>query len=56
MTLEPWGSEPGNSKTGITLSMITDGTSKTSLRFSCLNRPIAAFLQNDIRPSQSRRP
>ncbi|MCX7430267.1 MAG: DUF1559 domain-containing protein [Planctomycetia bacterium] len=29
MTLQTWGSEPGNSKTGITLSMITDGTSKT---------------------------
>jgi hypothetical protein len=29
MTLRTSGSEPGNSKTGITLSMITDGTSKT---------------------------
>jgi prepilin-type N-terminal cleavage/methylation domain-containing protein len=29
MTLQTWGSEPGNSKTGITLSMINDGTSKT---------------------------
>jgi len=29
MTLQTWGSEPGNSKTGVTLSMIGDGTSKT---------------------------
>jgi len=29
MTLQTWGSEIGNSKTGLTLSMITDGTSKT---------------------------
>ena len=29
MTLQTWGSEPGNSKTGVTLSMISDGTSKT---------------------------
>jgi len=31
MTLQTWGTEPGNSKTGVTLSMISDGTSKTFL-------------------------
>ena len=31
MTLQTWSSDPGNSKTGVTLSMITDGTSKTFL-------------------------
>jgi len=29
LTLQTWGAEPGNSKTGLTLAMITDGTSKT---------------------------
>lgn len=29
LTLQTWSPEPGNSKTGITLAMISDGTSKT---------------------------